>query len=130
MRAIARIGDMEGEWWMEQLLEGNEGEGREWCAVCITPAAYGCCTRNPELQDPCGTQEQEDADEGCGLRLCSNCAARLGGECGGSLDRLVRRVVAEDEDEGEGEGEGGLGVRADVGFLLPEGEMLRRVWVE
>lgn len=50
------------------------------------------------------------------------------GSCGGDLEALVREAVAEGDGGGEeGDGEG-LRVRADAGFLLKGGELLRGVF--
>jgi hypothetical protein len=109
----ADAGDAEG--WMEFLMPGKAEEAPfEWCSVCPSPAGFGCCKRQQDGHDP---DEEALGGVGCGLRLCESCAVVLVHECEGSLERLVRRVR-----EGEG-----WGVRADVEFLLPEGELLRRV---
>lgn len=96
---------------MEFLMPGKAEEVPfEWCSVCPSPAGFGCCKRQQDEEDALG-------GVGCGLRLCESCAVVLVHECEGSLERLVGRVREE----------GGLGVRADVQILLPEGELLRRV---
>lgn len=53
----------------------------------------------------------------------------LTGECGGDLEALVKEAAAEEVEEGEGEGER-LRVRADAGFLLKGGELMRGVFGE
>lgn len=57
----------------------------------------------------------------------------LTGQCRGDLEGLVKEAMAEEVEDGneEGEGEGEkLRVRADAGFLLRGGELMRGVFGE
>jgi len=103
----------------------------QWCSVCSSPAFFHCCA--PQSFDSYGLPVTSDSPDarGCGLLLCEACAGALMGAWRGDLEALVREAVAEGDggggEEGEGEGEG-LRVRADAGFLLRGGELMRGVF--
>ena len=103
--------------WMEYLVPEKAGETPfEWCHVCPNPANFRCHTKDGTITYGRGDGE----DEGCGLRLCDSCATTLVHECDGDLEKMIRKVR---DEEGE------LGVRADVEFLLSEGELFRQICV-
>lgn len=106
---------------MEALLPGMAGDVEwEWCSVCPNPAMYGCGRPSDGI-------DGEEAEVGCGLRLCEYCAVVLASECQGDLEALI--VMKMTEAEGEGEDGNDLAVRADADLLLRNGELLRRIGV-
>ena len=100
---------------MEYMMPDAPPAPFEWCSICPSPAYYACC-KKPDLDlglDLGGTK-------GCGLLLCENCTASLLSEHSGCLDALIDNL----KSDGSG---GAFGLRADAEFLLPSGELLRRV---
>lgn len=93
-----------------------------WCSVCPAPALFTCCSERADLdlEDEEVKEKDEDRPRGCGLHLCQACAVTLVKEKAGKLGSLVESLKMEDDP-------GGFGLRADVEFLLPEGELLRRM---
>ena len=88
----------------------------QWCSVCPSPAFFKCRkTAEVDIMDVSG-----DGNSGCGLVLCEFCAVSLVGEHDGSLEGLINKMKKERSDDG-------FGLRADVDFLLPDGELLRRM---
>ncbi|KAL9016287.1 MAG: hypothetical protein Q9185_006361 [Variospora sp. 1 TL-2023] len=87
----------------------------EWCCICPCPAAYGCKRPMEGLND-------EEAEIGCGLRLCESCAETMRSECQGDLDMLVAMKMSEAEGREEYE----FMIRADADLLTRSGELLRR----
>ena len=92
----------------------------EWCSVCPAPAFFRCCKKmHMDILD-----EEEDEElgggNGCGLALCEFCAVTLVGEHDGNLEGMINAMRLECADEG-------FGLRADVDFLHPEGELVRRL---
>lgn len=92
-----------------------------WCSVCPSPAFYGCRQKTAPAED------ESEADrvllgevDGCGLRLCGSCALKLADEHDGILERLIDRLKL---DAGNAE----FALRADAEFLLPRGELFRRI---
>ena len=96
----------------------------EWCSICPSPAFYACC-RKVNLDDGGDGDESPFLGDvnGCGLRLCVSCTVGLVGEHEGVLEGLIDQLRLE-------EGDAGFGLRADVDFLHPHGELLRRAAVE
>ena len=88
----------------------------QWCSVCPTAAFFKCCKRS----DMDVTEIEVEKADGCGLVLCEYCAVTLVGEHDGRLEALISTMKAERADDG-------FGLRADVEFLHPEGELLRRM---
>ena len=115
--------DWEG--WMEYMMPGMADHAPfDWCIVCPSPAFFGCCRQGEEAmrdRDDGGDNDGLVGGNGCGLRLCESCAVVLVDECDGKLEALIRRLREEMSE--------GFGLRADAEFLIPEGELLRRVCV-
>ncbi|KAG8531198.1 uncharacterized protein KY384_004556 [Bacidia gigantensis] len=91
----------------------------QWCSVCPAPAFFKCAKKS-------GLEGMQDGGEclpnehGCGLGLCEFCAVSLVGEHDGNLGGLIDAMSKQRADEG-------FGLRADVDFLHPHGEVLRRM---
>ncbi|KAJ4983793.1 hypothetical protein SVAN01_10713 [Stagonosporopsis vannaccii] len=94
-----------------------------WCSICFSPAVFGCSTVQPDL---CGDEEKDIA--GCHLRLCLPCEMALRTRFGGVLDALATDFDAQpkvaEADETLGRQVEGR-PRADVGFLMYEGLLMR-----
>ena len=106
---------------LEFLMPGKAATAPfEWCSVCPAPAFFRCC-KKMEID-----MLSEEVDEGlgggngCGLVLCEFCAVTLVGEHDGYLEAMIDAMRLERLDEG-------FGLRADVDFLHPAGELVRRV---
>ena len=100
-----------------KLVDGNDvGHETEshWCAVCPEPATHKCI------------KEHGDGRNGCGLKLCDDCASWLVNDHKGDLVGLIEHLTATiAKYTGEEET---LGVRPDAVFFLPRGEMLTRLY--
>lgn len=90
-----------------------------WCSICQNPAFHACHkqidTGSARLDGPQGAELQE----GCGLRLCEDCATSLIHESGGDLEALVEGIRSIYKEEAN--------LRADVDLILPGGELVRRI---
>lgn len=80
------------------------------CAMCVCRASVY----------QCGAPQPEGGHVGCGLALCCVCAYVLGEGYGGRLEDMIR------DFEGGDEAVWPLGLRADRGFLLVNGHMVRQ----
>ena len=93
-------------------LTGGEVES-QWCAVCPQYATHRC------------TKKQGDGRNGCGLKLCDDCASWLVKDHKGDLTEFIERlIVTTVKHTGEEES---AGIRPDAVFFLPRGEMLDRL---
>ena len=121
----------------EDLISLNDNPGetqlqlQRWCSMCFTLATHMCCTPQPSMasseEDECQTIR-----EGCGLRLCNECAGKFGEMYEYDLNSMVvafdkepKPAVDEENDEYEGETSGTI--RADVGLLNFDGLLMRCV---
>lgn len=97
-------------------LERNELTGAEnesqWCSVCPEPARYKC------------NKSDGDNHDGCGLKLCQDCAEWFLMEHNGNLEELIEFLIAVSVKT---KGEEWAGVRPDAVFLLHRGEMATRL---
>lgn len=98
----------------------------EWCSVCPNVAYYACgksdsiSDSNSEKSSPA----EIDIDGcGCGLRLCTNCMVKLVGSYDGDLTSFLTDLFRNTQRGIDGI----FGLRADVDFLHPDGELMRRV---
>jgi len=98
---------------------GIEGGATQWCSVCSSPAFFECST--PQVTDMYGLPANAGTPEatGCGLLLCESCAVALAGDHAGDLESMVAVAAANEED---------YPLRADVHFLLSDGELMRQVY--
>ncbi|KAL9132098.1 MAG: hypothetical protein Q9217_000134 [Psora testacea] len=94
-----------------------------WCSVCPAPAFFRCCKKMDLGMIKGQGDEEIDGGGGCGLVLCEYCAVSLIGEHNGNLGALIDRMTRERADDG-------FGLRADVDFLHPQGELLRRMDIQ
>ncbi|KZF19898.1 hypothetical protein L228DRAFT_250317 [Xylona heveae TC161] len=104
-----------------QLLSGVSillKESVPWCCICPSPAAYQCCAA--QTADRFGTPLKPNSSFGCGLVVCETCAAKLTSLYDGDLWKLVCASRNDNDDYA-------MGLRADVEFLLPEGELMRQI---
>ena len=106
---------------MEFMMPGMAASAPfRWCSVCPSPAFFRCCKKmDAEMVDEEGC-EGMGGGNGCGLLLCEYCAVTLVGEHDGHLDALIDAMSIDKANEG-------YGLRADVDFLHPAGELVRRV---
>ncbi len=86
-----------------------------WCSICPTPASYYCCQPQGLNSPPGDPNEPLEGRIGCGLLLCGRCEELLTGKYFGVLERLIEGLSGEQTL-----------LRADVDFLHPNGELLRR----
>ncbi|KAL9104767.1 MAG: hypothetical protein Q9163_000317 [Psora crenata] len=91
-----------------------------WCSVCPAPAFFKCCKKMDLGMAEGAVDGDLGCGNGCGLMLCDYCAAILIGETEGSLEALIDRLKLEKANDR-------FGLRADVDFLHPRGELLRRM---
>ena len=94
-----------------QQLVGNEKES-QWCSVCPNPARYKCNTSDGDNRD------------GCGLKLCDDCASWCVVHHNSDLEAYIVFLIAKMV---EANGEEWVGVRPDAVFLLHRGEMAMRL---
>ena len=94
-----------------QQLVGNEKES-QWCAVCPEPASYKC------------NKSHGDNRDGCGLKLCDECARWCVMEHNSDLEAYIVFLIAKMV---KAKGEEWVGVRPDAVFLLDRGEMAMRL---
>jgi hypothetical protein len=99
---------------------------KRWCSMCFTPASFKCYQPQPSICS--GEDGNEKWIEGCGLALCNECEARRRSEFNGNchdmiavLDTMPKAKPSDDDTGAKGV------VRADVGFLKPDGFLMRTV---
>ncbi|KAI9706364.1 MAG: hypothetical protein M1836_003369 [Candelina mexicana] len=104
-----------------ELLLKLEESTAGWCAVCPATAYYRCCA--PQETDMYGQPADSGSLEasGCGLLLCENCAWSIVFEHDGDLTSLITAIQHDEQAHP-------TGFRADAGFLLPGGELLRQLF--
>lgn len=99
-----------------------------WCSMCFSPAAFGCSTVQPDLLG-----EEERMIAGCHLRLCVACETALQTDFGGDFDQMATEFDTQPKirevDEALGNKVEGR-PRADVGFLMQSGLLMRRIQAE
>lgn len=107
-------------------IEQDDPAPFEWCSVCPNVAYYACgktgsiSDSNSERSSP----TQIDIDGyGCGLRLCTDCMVKLVGSYDGDLTSFLTALFTNTQQSIDGT----FGLRADVDFLHPDGELMRRV---
>lgn len=109
-----------------EMTGGELAWGLKWCSVCVSVAEYRCCS---------GTFSGTDADEdGCGLLLCETCNDLLGKieRSKGNMQILVldELIKLRKRDLWKGASvEGVEQLRADVSFLMGDGELMGRLRV-
>ncbi|KAI9869435.1 MAG: hypothetical protein M1813_000224 [Trichoglossum hirsutum] len=116
-------GDFDFEAAFQELLSDQCSQGTNrslWCSVCPSPAFFEC--RTPQELD---LQVDEIVQSppmafGCGLLLCETCEQLLTNQYKGDLQAMVSNVESNLHDFP-------AGLRADVSFLLDEGELMRRM---
>ena len=97
---------------LDVMMDGKAAEAPwEWCDICPQAALWGCGKKGTE-------EEGEGEEEGCGLRLCEECAMLLL-EHGGEMEDVVYGRMGEDA----------FGVRADAELLLPTGGLMKSLEV-
>ncbi|KAF2624179.1 hypothetical protein BU25DRAFT_374521 [Macroventuria anomochaeta] len=118
----------------EELAEAETGGAdmqyqlSRWCSMCFSPATFGCSTVQPDL---CGDEEKEIA--GCHLRLCTACEKALRIDYGGNFDHMAAVLESQPKIS---EADETLGTkikgrpRADVGLLMENGLLMRKVQAE
>ncbi|OJD33299.1 c6 finger domain protein [Diplodia corticola] len=120
---------------VQRLDERRVEEGDRWCAVCRNPAVWRCCSLQEEDED----EDEEDEDEfglvtvtaaaagggtgsrgkeGCGLLLCDDCK-ELWEMRGRDLQLMLEEKLSTER--------GVMKCRADAGFLLEEGLLMKNV---
>ena len=92
----------------------------QWCSVCPSPAFFKCCKKMDTGMMKEEGDEGHGGGSGCGLMLCEYCAVTLVGGHDGNLEALIDAMRIDRANEG-------YGLRADVDFLHPNGELVRRV---
>lgn len=127
----------------EDLIAADEGTAamqqqlERWCSICFSLATHMCCTS----QSPISSNDDEDAEtelEGCGLRLCHECAHKLDQVYEYNLDSMAtvfdespkpreKEENDEVEDGASTEAKEQGFVRADVGLLRTDGLLMRCV---
>lgn len=128
---------------MQRLMEngsggnhhhGGGGEMDRWCAVCPNAAFWRCCRaqgRDDDDDDDDDDEEDElgliaaagadQGQEGCGLFLCDDCKVEWE-DCDRDLQELLERKLSTEK--------GVMDCRADAGFLLQEGLLMKNVEAE
>ncbi|KAI9733564.1 MAG: hypothetical protein M1834_003166 [Cirrosporium novae-zelandiae] len=97
-------------------------EASDYCSICPAPATHFCKTQPVDM-----LAELSMAQNGCGLFLCEDCAVSLVEEFQGDLDTMIKG--SENRIDGD-ESPFPLGLRADVQFLVKDGELVERCGIE
>jgi hypothetical protein len=84
-----------------------------WCSICPSPAFY-TCRASAIFED---LDQGLSGKQGCGLQLCSNCAAAMVSEYDGSLTELI--TLKEEDTE-----IGILDLRPDANLLKQNGYLM------
>lgn len=113
-----------------------QNELQRWCSMCFSLATHMCC--NP--QSDINTDENDEDHlliDGCGLRMCDDCAQKLSHDYNFSLHEMATafdsKPKAKENDEDDDDDEEACGkeevgtVRADVGLLKADGLLARFV---
>ncbi|KAL0258947.1 hypothetical protein SLS55_006452 [Diplodia seriata] len=123
------MGVVERNEWVAAMVQRLEERrrGDMWCVVCPSPAVWRCCSAQEEDDD-------EDEDElglvrappgegegGCGLFLCDDCKGEWE-VCGRDLQALLEQKLSTER--------GVMNCRADAGFLLDQGLLMKTVEAE
>ncbi|KAI9777323.1 MAG: hypothetical protein M1839_008931 [Geoglossum umbratile] len=109
---------------LNQLLLGsqNHNHNSSWCSICPSPAFFEC--RTPQLHLDLPSTDATPALPGCGLLLCETCHHLLAARYAGDLQALIADARLDD----------GVvfpaGLRADVGLLALDGELMVRLMAE
>jgi len=97
---------------------------QRWCSMCFSLATFRCCVPQPSITAP---MDDEEAIDGCGLRLCDRCEHELRvvfeGDFRNMADAFDGRPKASAEDDGEDQ----VVIRADVGFLKADGLLMKTI---
>ena len=115
----------------EELTEAEIGGAdmqyqlQRWCSLCFSPASFGCNTVQPDLLG-----EEESKIAGCHLRLCIACEKTLREDYANHFDLMAADLDSKpkisEADEVLGNKIEGR-PRADVGFLMQDGLLMRTV---
>lgn len=98
----------------------------DWCSMCLSLATHACCKRQLRLLLEDGASEEDGETDGCGLRLCTPCEAKLRENFGGDTSAMAAALNQESKlkpDDADIEGK----VRADVGFLCKDGILMKNL---
>lgn len=120
-----------------------------WCSICPAPAEYSCCAHDADDDETLLPEVVQVGSmvQGCGLHLCACCEdlftklllaeqqraswmsqAGKDASTDGKLD--VMRDLVSLAGSGSRAYDYPYGLRADVGFLLEDGELLRKLGQE
>jgi len=94
---------------LSQLLSGQMESSIQWCAICPTPATYGC------------SAPVEDGCTGCGLLLCETCMPAMVGSHDGDLQGMLGDLKDQPSEDRI------IGLRADYDLLRQDGLLMRYV---
>ncbi|KAF4535804.1 C6 zinc finger domain containing protein [Lasiodiplodia theobromae] len=110
---------------------GGGGEMMDrWCAVCPGAAVWRCCRAQGRDEDEDDEEDElgliaaagaDQGQEGCGLFLCDDCKVEWE-DCDRDLQELLERKLSTEK--------GVMECRADAGFLLQEGLLMKNVEAE
>lgn len=106
----------------EEGIQNIQHQLQRWCSMCFAPATFVCRMRQPSLFANEGAEEDID---GCGLRLCDSCEAKLREVFNGDSSVMAATLDHEPKAKAEDEDVDGQVVRADVGFLSREGLLMK-----
>lgn len=123
----------------EGRTAGMQQQLQRWCSMCFSLATHMCCTSQPSVS--AGEEGDDQAElEGCGLRLCGECAHKLVQVYDNSVDTMATvfdeiskpREKDNDDDseideETPTEANEQSSVRADVGLLRMDGLLMNMV---
>jgi hypothetical protein len=112
---------------------------QRWCSLCFSLATHMCCTSQPSVS--AGEEGVDQSElEGCGLRLCDECAHKLVQIYDNNLDTMatvfdeISKPKEKDDDDDSEIGEETpteaneqSSVRADVGLLRMDGLLMNLV---
>ncbi|KAF1851988.1 uncharacterized protein K460DRAFT_351845 [Cucurbitaria berberidis CBS 394.84] len=96
---------------------------QRWCSMCFSTASYRCCNAQPSLLFTLGAEEE--LMDGCGLNLCEGCAVRFTEEFGSNCDAMA--TAMENEPKQTEDDDVPAAARADVGFLIKDGLLMRNI---
>jgi len=94
---------------LSQLISGQVESSVQWCAICPSPATYGC------------SAPVEDGCTGCGLLLCEPCMLTMVGSHDGNLQGMLLELKDEPSEDRI------FGLRADYDLLRQDGLLMRYV---